>query len=56
MSRINYPIHTMRLSDELWHKLRMRKFIQKLTWNQLLAKLLALDSEQNKDNISISDN
>jgi len=34
--RINYPVHTMRVSDKVWDDLRLFKFHRKMTWNRLL--------------------
>ena len=43
--RVNYPTHSMRIADQIWERMRMHKFIRKLTWNQLLDRLLKLDTD-----------
>lgn len=41
--RINYPTHSMRIANQTWERIRLHKFLRKMTWNQLLDHLLNLD-------------
>lgn len=46
-TRINYPVHSIRIADHVWEDLRLHKYLTKLTWNRLLRRMLEADKELN---------
>lgn len=43
--RINYPVHTMRVSDKVWEDLRLFKFHRKMTWQKLMVHFMEREEQ-----------